>query len=868
MINNYFDWVYYKNKYSDINQHCKTEADCVWHFFGNFKDSTIYGDGMREGRLFNKKLEELENYTIDKYINENKELNNKTNYELHLHFLDNYEKLKTEKLKAVNNHFDIQFYKKYYTDLKNLSDVQLKEHFINHGINESRIFNEKLKEFNKKSYLEKNKELSNKTNYELHLHFLDNYEKLKEEKLKAEKLKDITTHFDIKFYREYNSDLKNLSDVQLKEHFINHGINESRLFNEKLKEFNKKSYLEKNKELSNKTNYELCVHFLDNYENIIKNYNNKFNINNKLNLLNKLQYRNICENNIDLIKKIIILYDNKNDHNIFKNDKETVLIEFRILNHLEYLIRNMLIKLPNWKHTIVCGNINYNFINKIIKDIPININIIKLNIDDCSQNIYNNLLLTKEFWNRFEGKKLLLYQEDSFIFHAKTLDNYLKYDYVGAPWLLEQNDNLLGVGNGGFSLRSKELMLNVLGKIDINKFIPNTSTLEYIKSVNLSKCPEDVYFSKSIIDNKLGNIPNREISKEFSQERVKSLNPIGGHNFFMFYTNLDFRYKNLILINDNYYKHVNHRGGWNTIIKNLIDNNIIINKTNDYNSNILFIDNVEKYFLWDNNYKLNNEWCGIIHMTNKCPTYLNEFLKIDNLLNCKNLIESMKYCNSLIIFNKYLKEKIVLKFNNIKVKFLLHPNNNKYNIQFNIEKFSVYNKYNIILLGQQLRRISDIYKIRSNLINEKYWLSGIKNEKDIKNLIDKDSLYNNIKNVDKNNLITNKYFEDFNKYDEFLVNNIIVIPLYDSSSNNSILEIIFLNCPAFITKLDSTIEYLGKDYPMFFDDINEINNILSSKEKLLDIYKKTNKYLINLDKSKFDIKLFNSELLKCINYID
>ena len=48
-----------------------------------------------------------------------------------------------------------------------------------------------------------------------------------------------------------------------------------------------------------------------------------------------------------------------------KLGKETVLIEFRPLPNLEFLIRNTIIKLKDWNHTVVCGNINYNFIKNI-----------------------------------------------------------------------------------------------------------------------------------------------------------------------------------------------------------------------------------------------------------------------------------------------------------------------------------------------------------------------------------------------------------------------------------------------------------------------------------------------------------------------
>ena len=122
----------------------------------------------------------------------------------------------------------------------------------------------------------------------------------------------------------------------------------------------------------------------------------------------------------------------------------------------------------------------------------------------------------------------MIYQEDSVIFHNE-INKFLKYDYVGAPWPMNKNDNKLGVGNGGFSLRSKSAMIKCLNSRLPQHLFLNDSTIQYMKATNSKVVPEDVYFSKMLIDYNLGNIPDRFIAQEFSQESVMSENPIGGH---------------------------------------------------------------------------------------------------------------------------------------------------------------------------------------------------------------------------------------------------------------------------------------------------------------------------------------------------
>lgn len=68
-----------------------------------------------------------------------------------------------------------------------------------------------------------------------------------------------------------------------------------------------------------------------------------------------------------------------------------------------------------------------------------------------------------EFYKYIDTKYVLSAQWDGFIIRPELWDDaYLDYDYIGAPWpgniLYQGVPKHFNVGNGGFSLRSKELM--------------------------------------------------------------------------------------------------------------------------------------------------------------------------------------------------------------------------------------------------------------------------------------------------------------------------------------------------------------------------------------------------------------------------
>jgi hypothetical protein len=115
-----------------------------------------------------------------------------------------------------------------------------------------------------------------------------------------------------------------------------------------------------------------------------------------------------------------------------------------------------------------CKNIIFNDVILLTdKDVSTdNINVIK--IEELDYIGYSKFIVY-ELHKYIKTDFALIIQEDGFVVNAnKWDDNFLKYDYIGAPFILPRQDdnisyrdsfgNLIRVGNGGFSLRSKKLL--------------------------------------------------------------------------------------------------------------------------------------------------------------------------------------------------------------------------------------------------------------------------------------------------------------------------------------------------------------------------------------------------------------------------
>lgn len=220
---------------------------------------------------------------------------------------------------------------------------------------------------------------------------------------------------------------------------------------------------------------------------------------------------------------------------IIKKDSlyESVLVEFRDFPHIEFLIRNTILNLGNdWSHTIICGNSNFELVSNIRANISKNIKIIHLDIDNMTQTDYSKFLTTTDFWNLLKGEKILIYQEDSIIFKNNVQD-FLDYDFIGAPFPKSSDDTPNSVGNGGLSLRSKSKMIEIIKRFSPIEYSYNSSTTEYMKRVKLEFPPEDVYFSKCMQENYIGTVASWDVAYNFSSESVFNENSFGGHKFWI-----------------------------------------------------------------------------------------------------------------------------------------------------------------------------------------------------------------------------------------------------------------------------------------------------------------------------------------------
>ena len=168
------------------------------------------------------------------------------------------------------------------------------------------------------------------------------------------------------------------------------------------------------------------------------------------------------------------------------------------LNHTDSNIK--------WGLQIFYGNKNEKFVKTITKNWK-NIVYTNIGVDNFTNEEHSEYMESNEFWLKVNGEKALIFQTDSLLLR-EGVDEFLKYDYIGAPWRKTKEGQL--VGNGGLSLRTTKKMVEVC-----EKYKPTEQIWE------------DIFFIKHLKGN---GVADYETAKRFSMEDVYSENPFGVHN--------------------------------------------------------------------------------------------------------------------------------------------------------------------------------------------------------------------------------------------------------------------------------------------------------------------------------------------------
>jgi hypothetical protein len=391
-----------------------------------------------------------------------------------------------------------------------------------------------------------------------------------------------------------------------------------------------------------------------------------------------------------------------------------------------------------------------------------------------------------------------------------------------------------------------------------SSYINNYDDLKYLNS------KEDAWrhyiFWGFFEDRKIDSIYENELS-EYNKSLENEIN----------FKEIDYT-TNKIIFKKKYDNCGKHYFGWKGTLNYLIEN-YSSSSNSKFKYNYYFDEWIEKLLVWGN--KIQNKDCldNIIQKNLQlitflhCPPFNNNYDKsaiilnddimlnknIVNLIETNNLFYSITFLYVLSLdHKKYICDKYP-KFKN-KIISIYHPINigfEKEEELFNINSFLKNRKFYHI--GWWLRNFQTFFDFKVPLSYNKFIL--IKQEF-------KQQFKKKFNEIDKD--IQLEYNLDDEQYKKLFYNSCIFCDIADCVANNIVLECIKYNTPIIVRRLPSIEEYLGVDYPLFFNDDSELKKLQDEKLMVTKI-RDANFYLKKLNKKQFTLQNFSNKINYDIN---
>ena len=393
--------------------------------------------------------------------------------------------------------------------------------------------------------------------------------------------------------------------------------------------------------------------------------------------------------------------------------------------------------------------------------------------------------------------------------------------------------------------------------IECGFFIPSKSTNFSVDDRKLS-CK--LYDVKVTINNKEINIPVNRIN--YTNENIRRINVSGKSSteYVGDYGEMTVRIKDINLsgkinlgIQTSFYS---HRSGWDYVVHNMSD----FNNPNGVN----FDGFVENAFSWRKNQYIADKiipykepWIGFLHNPPNMPLWFSDNNSYpQTLINDELFKESLNNCKGLYVLSNYYKKFLKHYLHHIPVNVLYHPTEIP-DLKFNFDKFYKNKNKSVVNIGWWLRKLNSIFLLDGGQYQKIRLMPNNKCKDTILRLtnIERD-LYNII--LSKKQIESVKIIDhlDNNDYDVLLSQNIVFLDLYDTSANNAVIECIARGTPLLVNRHPATIEYLGEEYPFYFDSLKEANEKLNN----IDLIRDTHQYLMTFDKrNQITIEYFKQQ---------
>jgi len=281
-----------------------------------------------------------------------------------------------------------------------------------------------------------------------------------------------------------------------------------------------------------------------------------------------------------------------------------------------------------------------------------------------------------------------------------------------------------------------------------------------------------------------------------------------------------------------------HRSGWPYCLEAL-------SPLLDADAEVLLDDFVERTFLydahWHEGFYHRTPWIGFLHHPPAMPDWYFQKLHLSRLDNDQRWLKSLPQLRLLLCFSEEQAAWCRQKWPQVPAVAVRHPTGLPL-ARWSPDRFRRNSVRQILQVGWFLRNVAAIehaktpaWLQKTHLVSNSYWASHAQD-------LCRDYYGKGAGRRESVGKVNTLHFVPDTEYDLLLSENVVLMEVLAAVANNTVVECIARETPICINRQPGPEYYLGKDYPLFYEEFGQIPDLLTEKRIL-----QAHEYLRGLD---------------------
>jgi hypothetical protein len=278
-----------------------------------------------------------------------------------------------------------------------------------------------------------------------------------------------------------------------------------------------------------------------------------------------------------------------------------------------------------------------------------------------------------------------------------------------------------------------------------------------------------------------------------------------------------------------------HRSGWPHALEHL--------KTICVPSDLVLDDFVDRTFQHDETDQTwEQPWVGIFHHPPGLPAWLDQTAPPDVILGRKRFLTSLPHLRGAIVLSEYFADWLRRRLPGLPVLAVRLPSEIP-EIRFSPDAWRSGGPRRVVQTGWYGRNVRAIHQVQAppgmsklHVMDDKPWIRAA---------AARIAAHSPTRNRPETGAVETCGYVDNLAYDRLLADSVVLAEYFDVSASNTVVECIARATPVLVNRLPALEEYLGRDYPLFYHDIETAGRHLADPERL----EAAHHHLVAMDRS-------------------